>query len=97
MRKRAQTRTFTSILANAHTQDFEKKRKPGAGDSDTVANLKRDGSFEEGGEEGRAGSSDDDEDDEQDTQDVLDVLDAEALLRERSAGSQEVRERDRDL
>ena len=78
MRKRAQTRTFTSILANAHTQDFEKKRKPGAGDSDSVANLKRDGNFE-GDEDGRAGSSDDDEDDEQDTQDVLD---AEALLRE---------------
>lgn len=78
MRRRAGTRTFTSILANAHTQDFEKKRKLGAGDSDNVSNMKRDGSFDE---DERAGSSDD-EDDEQETQDVLD---AEALFRERRA------------
>jgi hypothetical protein len=84
MRRRAQTRTFTSILANAHTQDFEKKRKPGAGDSDNVANLKRDGSFDED-EEARAGSSDDDYD-EQDSQDVMD---AEALLRDRREGEGE--------
>ncbi|KAH8591511.1 signal transduction protein-like protein Syg1 [Bisporella sp. PMI_857] len=29
-RRRPPTRTFTKILADAHTQDFEKKRKPGA-------------------------------------------------------------------
>lgn len=79
MRKRAGTRTFTSIIANAHTQDFEKKRKPGAGDSDNVANLKRDGNFDDE-EDGRAGSSDD-EDEDDDTQDVLD---AQTLLRESS-------------
>jgi hypothetical protein len=79
MRRRAVSRTFTSILADAHMQDFEKKRKPGAGDSDNVANLRRDESFDDDG--GRAGSSDDEEDDEQDTQDVLD---AEALIRERT-------------
>jgi len=94
MRRRAPTRTFTSILANAHTQDFEKKRKPGAGDSDNVANMKRDGSFDDGDEDGRGGSSDDDEYDEQDSQDVMD---AEALLRERGAGSEEGRDRERDL
>jgi len=34
------TRTFTTILANAHTQDFEKKRKPGA--DDTLGATKKD-------------------------------------------------------
>ena len=92
MRRRAQTRTFTSILANAHTQDFEKKRKPGAGDSDNVANLKRDGSFDEDDRDARAGSSDDDEED--DEQDSQDVMDAEALLRERGAVSENGRERE---
>ena len=84
MRRRAGTRTFTSILANAHTQDFEKKRKPGAADGDSAANLKRDGSFDD--EDGKVVSSDDDEDDDEDTREVLN---AEALLREarrRSSG-----------
>ena len=75
MRRRAGTRTFTSILANAHTQDFVKKRKPGAGDGDKATNLK-DGSFDD--EDGRAGSSDDEDDDD----DTHDVLDAHTLLRE---------------
>ncbi|PVH73788.1 EXS-domain-containing protein [Cadophora sp. DSE1049] len=77
MRRRPMTRTFTRIVADAHTQDFEKKRKPGAGDSDNVNNRKRDGEDEDGEEQ--AGSSDDDDDDD----DTQDVLDAEALLRER--------------
>jgi hypothetical protein len=64
------------MVADAHTQDFEKKRKPGAGDSDNVNNMERDGDM---GHDGH-GSSDEEFDDEQDTQDVLD---AEALLRER--------------
>lgn len=76
MRPRGMTHTFTRIVADAHTQDFEKKRKPGAGDSDNVNNRKRDGEDEDGEEQ--AGSSDDDDDD-----DTQDVLDAEALLRER--------------
>lgn len=63
------------MVAEAHTQDFEKKRKPGGGDSDHPANVRRDGSDED---EEHAGSSDDD--DEQDAQDVLDV---EELLRAR--------------
>jgi len=69
------------IIADAHTQDFEKKKKPGAGDSDNVNNVQRDGDPDD---DGRAGSSDED-DDEQDTQDVLD---AEALLRERRGQSE---------
>lgn len=83
MRRRAGTRTFTSILANAHTQDFEKKRKPGGGDSDNVANMKRSGLSDE---EQRAGSSDDEEDDEHETQDVLD---AEAYRSESEVGEGE--------
>lgn len=79
LRRRPQhARTFTMIVADAHTQDFEKKRKPGAGDSDNLNNMKRDGGLDE--EDGPAGSSDDEYDDEQNTQDVLE---AEALLRER--------------
>lgn len=66
------------IVADAHTQDFEKKRRPGAGDSDNLNNMKGDGDLEE--EDGPVGSSDDEDDEEQDTRDVLD---AEALLRER--------------
>ena len=73
-RRPAPARSFTRMVADAHTQDFEKKRKPGAGDSDNLSNMRRDGSD---GDEGHGGSSD--EDDEQDEQDVLD---AEALLRE---------------
>lgn len=72
---RRPTRTFTSILANAHTQDFEKKRKPGAGDSDKVANRRRDS--ESIGEDG-GNSSDDDEDD--DVVDVQDTMEAEGLV-----------------
>lgn len=87
MRRRANTRTFTSMLANAHTQDFEKKRKPRAGDDDNVANLKRDGSFGDE-DEGRAGSSDDEDFDEQDV---------EALLREPGPREEEGRVRERNL
>ncbi|KAF4616199.1 hypothetical protein G7Y89_g15208 [Cudoniella acicularis] len=78
-RRPAPARTFTSIVANAHTQDFEKKRKPGAGDSDSPGNRRRDGEDEDGVH--LAESSDDD--DENDTQDILD---AEELIRARSKG-----------
>ena len=93
MRRRVGTRTFTSILANAHTQDFEKKRKPG--DSESMTTLKKGGSFEVG-EHGRTGSSDDedyeDDNDEQDEQDKQDIVDAEALLRQRTAREAEERQ-----
>ncbi|KAH7383472.1 SPX domain-containing protein [Cadophora sp. MPI-SDFR-AT-0126] len=81
MRRRGMTRTFTRIVADAHTQDFEKKRKPGGGDGDKVNDWKRDGEDEDG--EGQEGSSDDDDDD-----DTQDVLDAEALLRDRRRSDQ---------
>ncbi|KAH8656589.1 SPX domain-containing protein [Tricladium varicosporioides] len=73
-------RTFTSIVADAHTQDFEKKRKPGVGDSGTPGNRR--GDEEDGDGAGMAGaeSSDSDGDDENDVQDLLD---AEELLRAR--------------
>ena len=71
------------IIADAHTQDFQKKKKPGAGDSDNLDNIKRDGDPDD---DGPAGSSDEDDDD--DAQDEQDVLDAEALLRERRGQSE---------
>ncbi|TAQ83508.1 hypothetical protein B7494_g8168 [Chlorociboria aeruginascens] len=77
MRYRAPTRAFTTVLAEAHRQDFEKKRKPGAGDSDNRDNMIRDGD----------NGNDDDDDissDEDDEEDQQDVLDAEVLIRERS-------------
>jgi hypothetical protein len=73
IRRRVPTRSFTRIFADAHTQDFEKKRKPGAGDSDNISNMRRDESDLE-----RANSSDDDDDDEQD---VLDTMRATNLTR----------------
>lgn len=91
MRRRAGTRTFTSMLANAHTQDFEKKRKPETGDGDNGALLKRDGSFEEGD---RVGSSDEEDDD--DEQDRQDMLDAEVLISDSGQGNGEGA-RDRNL
>lgn len=72
IRRRIPVRSFTQIFANAHTQDFEKKRKPGAGDSDNLSNMRRDGSDED-----KVNSSDDDEDDD----DVLDLMDAADLQR----------------
>jgi hypothetical protein len=77
-------RTFTRILAEAHTQDFEKKRKPAA-DSDSANNGRR-GSGDEGtGLMGGEASSDEDE--EEDEVDQEEVLNVEALLRQRRSGS----------
>jgi xenotropic and polytropic retrovirus receptor 1 len=78
-------RTFTRILAEAHTQDFEKKRKPAA-DSDSANNRRR-GSEDEGtGLMGGEASSDEDE--EEEDVDQEEVHNVEALLRERRGGSQ---------
>ncbi|KAE8446212.1 hypothetical protein EG329_012437 [Mollisiaceae sp. DMI_Dod_QoI] len=74
MRQRP-VRTFTSIVADAHTQDFEKKRKPESGERDS---LLRSGGHDD--DDGAGGSSDEEEEDEEDEQDVLD---AEELLRDR--------------
>lgn len=75
--RRRPVRTLTSIVADAHTQDFEKKRKPVQGESDNL--LGKSKSRDEREEEG--GSSDDE--DEEDLSDELDILDAEELLRDR--------------
>lgn len=75
LRRRAPTRTLTSMFAEAHTQDFEKKRRPGAGDSDRIGNLRRE----------RTGSDDDcrvvSSDDEDDEEDAMHLLDVERLAR----------------
>ncbi|TVY94096.1 Protein SYG1-like protein [Lachnellula willkommii] len=73
-RRRAPSRTFTRVIADAHTQDFEKKRKPGAGDGENSANRLVN--------EDSRGSSDDEDEDASDEQDMLDAQD---LLRERRA------------
>lgn len=79
IRRRLNTsQTIKNIIANAHTQDFEKKRKPGAGDSENAANRRKSGEDEETGEQ--INSSDDESESEED---ILSVLDAEGLMRER--------------
>ena len=74
-------RALTKIVADAHTQDFEKKSKPGVGKDDgkKVDNKGADACIP--GSE----SSDDEDDDEQKTQDVLD---ARALLKRRATVTQ---------
>lgn len=72
-RRQMPQRTFTKVLADAHTQDFEKKRKPGSVKTG-------DGEEADENEAGRALTSDE-EDGEEDEEDILE---AEALLRERS-------------
>jgi hypothetical protein len=85
MRRRLNTaRTFGKIIADAHTQDFEKKRKPGAGDSESAGNRKREGEDVETGEQ--INSSDDESESEED---ILRVLDAEGLIRERRGSNHE--------
>lgn len=81
-RHRAPSRTFTRVIADAHTQDFEKKRKPGAGDGENAANRLR------GDANVNSRGSSDDEDDE-DASDEQDMLDAQELLRERRASRPE--------
>jgi hypothetical protein len=70
LRHRAPTRTLTSIFAEAHTQDFEKKRKPGAGDSDNINNMR--GERHGSDDDGRVASSDD-EDDEEEAMHLMDI------------------------
>jgi hypothetical protein len=78
IRRRLNTsQTIKNIIANAHTQDFEKRRKPGAGDSENAANRRKSGEDEETGEQ--INSSDDESESEED---ILRVLDAEGLVRE---------------
>lgn len=68
---RMRARTLTRIFADAHTQDFEKKRKRTA-DKDSASKKTSDGS-----EDDKANSSDDDEGDE----DVVEMQQAHDLRR----------------
>jgi hypothetical protein len=78
LRQRATGFNITNVLANAHWKDFEKKRKPGAGDSDNIDNIRKD----DGASDDRGSSDDDDDDtDERDERDVSDVTEAESMLR----------------
>lgn len=76
-------RTFTQIVADAHKQDFEKKRKPG----EEKGGGKGKGEEGESGDVGLGGESSDSEEEgeDEDMLDTQDVLDAEELLRERRA------------
>lgn len=77
LRRRAPTRTLTSMFAEAHTQDFEKKRRPGAGDSNHISNLRRQRTGSD--DDGRVVSSDDEDDEEE----AMHLLDAERLARKK--------------
>lgn len=78
-RRPTPVRTFTMVIANAHTQDFERKKKPGVGDSDSPANRRRE-------EEAQEAVEDAESSDEDDGEDAQDILDAEELIRFRSRG-----------
>lgn len=82
VRYRAPSRTLTSIVADAHTQDFEKKRKPDAADGKNWKSLHRNESAAD--EDERVNSSDDDEDE----QDALDNMEAAELRRSGSDRAQ---------
>ncbi|KAM3068871.1 Xenotropic and polytropic retrovirus receptor 1 [Clarireedia jacksonii] len=75
--RRRPTRTFTRVLADAHMQDFEKKRKP----NDLVGESSKDNRVMEEDADERV-SSDEDEDEQ-------DVLDAQGLISVRAAGGLE--------
>jgi xenotropic and polytropic retrovirus receptor 1 len=75
-------RALTRIVANAHTQDFEKKRKPGTSKAESEHRL---GDASGNVEADRCESSSDDDDE----QNEEDVLDAQAFLRERSRNDDE--------
>jgi xenotropic and polytropic retrovirus receptor 1 len=64
-------RALTLIFAEAHTQDFEKKRKPGAGGSNSLASMRQNGSDED-----VRGSSDEDDD-----EDIRESMDVEELTK----------------
>lgn len=72
LRRRPQ-RTFTKVLADAHTQDFQKKKRPDSGDAKKTTNNDVD--------MGRVTSSEDDDDDDDDEQDAQERLEADELAR----------------
>ncbi|RFU31537.1 hypothetical protein B7463_g4832, partial [Scytalidium lignicola] len=69
-------RTITKIMADAHTQDFEKKRKP--------SGAAGEGANHSPHQDAAVGSSDD-EDDDDDEPDLLEVRDAEMYLRTKAS------------
>ncbi|ESZ94124.1 hypothetical protein SBOR_5478 [Sclerotinia borealis F-4128] len=76
--RRRPPRTLTKVFADAHTQDFQKKRRP---TMDNAKDMKNED--EDDVDMGRATSSeddDDDDDDDDDEQDVQDRLDANQLV-----------------
>lgn len=81
-RRPTPVRTFTKVIADAHTQDFERKKKPGVGDSDSPANRRRDE------EAGRAEEEEVSSDDEDEGGDEEEVAEAEELIRVRTKGGQ---------
>lgn len=85
-RRPTPVRTFTEALADAHTQDFEKKRKPGIAESIGGASGRRMGEIIDDVDD--VGSSDDEENEDQD------LLDAEALIRDTSRDRREPNQRD---
>ncbi|KAI9647679.1 Xenotropic and polytropic retrovirus receptor 1 [Ciborinia camelliae] len=79
--RRRPQRTFTKVLADAHTQDFQKKRRP------TMENGKDlEESVENDVDMDRITSSEDDDYDDDDEQDAQDRLDANELVRRRGNG-----------
>lgn len=75
-------RTFTKIVADAHTQDFEKKRKPGVGKDSNAAGkeaLGKQVEVEDDADSLGGSSSGSGEDDEEEN-----IIDAHKLLRERA-------------
>lgn len=76
-RRPTPVRAFTQMVADAHTQDFEKRRKPEVKDQDKLAD-RRAIEHEEDDDVGRSSDEDDEADDAQD------IYDAEDLVREGS-------------
>jgi hypothetical protein len=82
-------RRLTRVFAEAHTQDFEKKRKPGAGDSQNPANQKARGVTEEDDEVKNSSDDDDDDDDIEDEADIMsadDLVHREGQLKQNDSG-----------
>jgi len=77
LRHRAPTRTLTSMFAEAHTQDFEKKRRPEAENGDHISDLGRHRTGSD--DDCRIGSSDDEDDEE----DAMHLFAAERLERKK--------------
>ncbi|RFU26554.1 hypothetical protein B7463_g9783, partial [Scytalidium lignicola] len=81
-------RRLTRVIAGAYTQDFEKKRKPRASDSENLTNMKRDGVIDEDDEELAGKNSSDEDEDEEDIGDEADAMSIDELTRRGEGRSQ---------